>query len=166
MGKSARHDQNTGLDVTSEPVSHWVSVMRWLTLSSWRQKRTLGCLWGSQPCLTWPFPQSPKATAYFVRESTGIYVCPSVTELNIAKGSRSYVRWTPARSLSRLLNTALELRKTLGAAAGNGESVQVFRSPCLTTTLVGMTGYSQVLDTHSRPLLPEDTSWGLFYLGL
>lgn len=25
MGKSARHDQNTGLDVTSEPVSHWVS---------------------------------------------------------------------------------------------------------------------------------------------
>lgn len=76
------------------------------------------------------------------------------------------MRWIPAGSVSHLLGTALELRKTVGAATGKGESVQVFRSPYLTTTLVGMTGCSQVLDTHSRPPLPGDTSWGLFYLGL
>lgn len=81
MGKSARHEQTTGLAVTSEPC---------FTLGLWRQKRTLGCLWSSLSCLPWPFPQFPKATVYFVRESTGINVCPSVTELNIAKGSRSW----------------------------------------------------------------------------
>lgn len=64
-----------------------------------------------------------------------------------------------------MLDTALELRKTVGAATGKGESVQVFRGPYLAKTLVGITGRSQVLDTHSRPLLPGDTSWGLFYLG-
>lgn len=33
-------------------------------------------------------PRWLQVTAYFVREPTGINVCLSVTELNIAKGSR------------------------------------------------------------------------------